>query len=209
MNNVIFDSGTSNVILDTSTAEVSPRKNTVTLLSKRKDNSDLVFYTVLLSKKQAIYSLISSNIKPYSAEQGTYGLPCADVANLSSTISFTFTSTSGSPFNLTIPSEELSVGPFADDSSTCQMLINALDGVSILGASLLKHYYTVWDVGNQQMGFAPNGVVSTDLHTGNGGSATTTGRTSSSATVVSPTGGTTSIVTMLVVMVVSFFGLAV
>jgi hypothetical protein len=70
-------------------------------------------------------------------------------------IDITFTSQDGSPFNLTIPSSELSVGPFADDPSTCQTLINAFDGLELVGGSLLKHWYSIWDVGNGRMGFAP------------------------------------------------------
>ncbi|KAG8728379.1 hypothetical protein FRC10_005031, partial [Ceratobasidium sp. 414] len=57
-------------------------------------------------------------------------------------------------FNLTIPPQELNVGPFADDPSTCQTLINAQSGYYILGGSLLKHYYSVWDQANSRMGFA-------------------------------------------------------
>lgn len=66
-----------------------------------------------------------------------------------------FVSQSGTPFNLTIPSSELSVGPFASNTSLCQTLINAFDGLELVGGSLLKHYYSIWDVGGQRMGFAP------------------------------------------------------
>lgn len=35
-------------------------------------------------------------------------------------------------------------------------MINALNFDSILvGASVFKHYYTVWDLGGQQVGFSP------------------------------------------------------
>ena len=44
-------------------------------------------------------------------------------------------------------------------SAQCQTLINADDSFNIIGASLLKHYYSVWDIGNQRMGFAPTGKV--------------------------------------------------
>ncbi|OCH90671.1 acid protease [Obba rivulosa] len=123
---VIFDSGTSNVLFDTNTTE-------------------------------AIYAMISPNIKPFAAEPGAYGIPCSEIEGLDATISVTFTSTSGQPFDLTIPSSELNVGPFTSNTSVCQTLVNAFDGLSLVGGSLFKHYYTVWDVGNQQMGFAPNG----------------------------------------------------
>ncbi|KAI0358459.1 acid protease [Trametes cingulata] len=124
--NIIFDSGTSNILFDTQTTE-------------------------------AMYALISPDIQPFPAEPGAYGLPCSKIAGLPATIDLTFTSQAGTPFNLTIPSEELNVGPFASDPSTCQTLINAFDGLELVGGSLLKHYYSVWDVGAQRMGFAPNG----------------------------------------------------
>lgn len=97
--------------------------------------------------------MISPNIKANSAEAGTYGIPCSQVAALPAVIDFTFTTTGGKAFNLTIPSAELSVGPFTSNPTLCQTLINAQSGLSIIGGSLLKHYYSVWDVGNSQMGF--------------------------------------------------------
>jgi len=112
--------------------------------------SNLVFPQAIT---EAIYALISPDIKPNSAEPGTYGIPCSRVSSLPAVIDFTFTTTSGSPFNLTIPSSELSVGPFNSNASLCQTLINAMSGTNIIGGSLLKHYYSVWDVGNNQMGF--------------------------------------------------------
>lgn len=123
--NVIFDSGTSNVLFSTNTTE-------------------------------AIYSLISPEIKPNPAEPGTYGIACNRIHTLPAKIDIAFTSQEGKPFNLTIPSSELSVGPFANNASLCQTLINAFDGLELVGGSLLKHYYTVFDVGNQRMGFAPS-----------------------------------------------------
>jgi len=121
--NVIFDSGTSNVLFSTSTTE-------------------------------AIYSLISPDIRANTNEPGTYGIACNRVSSLPAVIDITFTSQAGTPFNLTIPSSELSVGPFASDPSTCQLLINAFDGLDLVGGSLLKHYYSIWDVGGQRLGFA-------------------------------------------------------
>ncbi|PPR05853.1 hypothetical protein CVT26_010133 [Gymnopilus dilepis] len=121
---IIFDSGTSNVLFPTATAN-------------------------------AIYALISSDIKPNNDEPGTYGIACDLIDTLPATIDIGFTSQSGNNFNLTIPSSELNVGPFASNTSLCQTLINAFDGLDLVGGSLLKHYYSIWDVGNQRMGFAP------------------------------------------------------
>ncbi len=123
---------------------------------------------LLIPAVQAVYAQISSSIKPYSAEPGAYGIPCSQVSSLPATIAFTFKSTCGSQFSLTIPSKELSVGPFEGQTAICQTLINALDGVNVIGGSLLKHYYSVWDIGNQRIGFASNGELTTafsdDVH---------------------------------------------
>jgi hypothetical protein len=93
-----------------------------------------------------------------SKEPGTYGLPCSQVAGLPAQIDIGFTDTTGKAFNLTIPSAELSVGPFKEDPSTCQMLVNAYDGLDLVGGSLLKYWYTVYDFGNKRMGFALAGT---------------------------------------------------
>ncbi|EIM82278.1 acid protease [Stereum hirsutum FP-91666 SS1] len=116
--------------------------------------SNVLFST---NTTEAIYALISPLIQPHASEPGTYGLPCSLIPTLPASISITFTSTSNEPFNLTIPSEELSVGPFADNATECQTLINAFDGLELVGGSLLKHYYTVYDVGARTIGFAENG----------------------------------------------------
>ncbi|TFY83622.1 hypothetical protein EWM64_g392 [Hericium alpestre] len=105
----------------------------------------------------AMNALISPLIKPFGT-LGAYGIPCSEIDSLPAEITFTFTDTNNKPFNLTIPSRELNVGPLNEDPNTCQTLINALDeGVGIIGGSLLKHYYSVWDVDQARMGFVSNG----------------------------------------------------
>jgi hypothetical protein len=105
--------------------------------------------------------MISPDIKPNPNEPGAYGIPCNLISSLSARIDITFTSQQGDPFNLSIPSSEFNLGPFVDDTSNCQTLINAFDfdGVNILGGSFLKQYYSVWDVGAQRLGFAPAASV--------------------------------------------------
>lgn len=110
-----------------------------------------------LADTEAVYAQISPDIKPNPAEPGTYGIACSRIASLPAELSFTFTSQQGTPFTLTIPSSELSVGPFRSNPALCQTLINAFEDFFILGGSLFKHYYSVWDLGNSRMGFAPNG----------------------------------------------------
>ncbi len=134
-------------------------KSTSTLKQSRtiifdSGTSNLVFPQ---EDTEAIYAQISSDIQPFDDEPGTYGIACSKVASLPAVISFAFRSTTGSTFQLTIPSSELSVGPFKSDLSTCQTLINAQEDFSIIGASALKHYYSVWDLGNKRLGFASTG----------------------------------------------------
>ncbi|CCO34683.1 chymosin [Rhizoctonia solani AG-1 IB] len=122
----IFDSGTSNLVL--------PKNLT-----------------------EAIYALVSPDIKPVGT-LGAYGIACNKINTLNARISVSFTSTDGTSHQLIVPSTELNVGPFntSDTSSSalCQTLINAQDQFLIGGASLLKHWYSVWDQGNSRMGFA-------------------------------------------------------
>lgn len=101
--------------------------------------SNLVFPT---STANAIYALISPNIKPFGSE-GAYGIACSQIGSITATLDFTFKTAAGAAFNLTIPPEELNVGPFASQPTMCQTLINAQDGYDILGGSVLKHYYSV------------------------------------------------------------------
>jgi hypothetical protein len=103
--------------------------------------------------------MISPDIKPNPSVPGSYGLPCSQMANISAELTFGFiSSSSGKTFDITIPTSEFNLGPFDNDTSLCQALINVWlpgqDLPPLLGASLLKHYYTVWDTGNQSMGFA-------------------------------------------------------
>ncbi|KAA1476013.1 acid protease [Dentipellis sp. KUC8613] len=105
---------------------------------------------------EAIYARISPQIKPHGTK-GAYALPCAALASMPFSLVFTFTATTGAPFTLSVPRAELSVGPLADAPGMCQTLVNALDrGVGIVGGSLLKYYYSVWDVDRAQIGFVRN-----------------------------------------------------
>ncbi|KAA1474197.1 acid protease [Dentipellis sp. KUC8613] len=107
---------------------------------------------------EAMYARISPDIQPFG-KKGAYGIPCAKLTGIPTplNITFTFASTSGAPFALSVPAQELSVGPLREDPSMCQTLINAQEGgEGIIGASLLKYYYSVWDVDNARLGFVKN-----------------------------------------------------
>lgn len=107
-----------------------------------------------------IHARISPKIK-LTDPNGAYGIPCADLPGINASI------TIGLGDGLfTIPSQELSVGPFAEAPKTgayagqegiCQTLFNsASEGVPfwILGGSLMKYYYTVWDMETPRLGWA-------------------------------------------------------
>jgi hypothetical protein len=96
-----------------------------------------------------IYALISPNIKMIDPK-GAYGIPCSEVPGLKAEITF---SMGGQKY--TIPTQELSVGPYPHQPNMCQMLINSGNEPQwIIGGSLMKYYYTVWDLGNRRLGFA-------------------------------------------------------
>ena len=103
--------------------------------------------------------MISPEIKPNPDQPGTYGVPCALVKDIKAEVTLNFLTEDNKTLPLTIPSSELSVGPFRNNESLCQTFING-DIFTSIGGSLLKHYYSVWDVGNLRMGFAPAGEFS-------------------------------------------------
>lgn len=104
----------------------------------------------LNSRSQAIYAPISSSFQPFHSNPGVFSLILA----LTSTIDVTFLITDSTLYNLTIPTSELSVGPFAEDPSICQTLVNAVEGTYVLGGCLLKRFNSVWCRGNERIGFA-------------------------------------------------------
>ncbi|KAF7358105.1 Acid protease [Mycena venus] len=78
----------------------------------------------------AIYSMISPDIVANDDEPGTFGIACSRIPDLPAVIDITFAGLTGHPpFNLTIPSSELSSGPFAEKPELCQTLINVSEGV--------------------------------------------------------------------------------
>jgi hypothetical protein len=114
--------------------------------------------------------MISPDIKPNPTTPGTYGIACSKLASFPAVIDFTFTdAATNKPFNLTLPSSELSLGPFKHDPSLCQTVFNsfAFTFPAVIGGSLLKHYYSVWHSGNDSLGFAPIDVATT-VKTGEG-----------------------------------------
>ncbi|KAJ7045282.1 acid protease [Mycena alexandri] len=90
----------------------------------------------------AIYAMISPDIVANPDEPGTFGIACSRISTLPAVISI---------------HSELSSGPFKNKPELCQTLINVSDGFNLVGLSLLKHYYSAFDISGKRIGFAPNG----------------------------------------------------
>ncbi|KAK0757852.1 hypothetical protein N5P37_009144 [Trichoderma harzianum] len=128
--------------------------NTITNVSSNYAIYDSGTANIVAPKNDAeeIYAMISPDIKPVDSV-GTYGIPCSKLKDIKSSISFTIGGR-----NYTIPSQELSVGPISDQPEICQTLINSsgdeAKSLWVIGGSLLKYYYTVWDIENVRFGLA-------------------------------------------------------
>lgn len=102
----------------------------------------------------AIYKSISPQIKKLNQE--AWGVACDIIESLA--VSFTFTFGKGADiFNATMPKEAFNLGPYEGKPGICQTVFSSLSLGSktfLIGAPLLKQYYTVWDGLNLKMGFA-------------------------------------------------------
>ena len=95
------------------------------------------------------YAIISPDIKLLNP-RGAYSIRCSKIKGLKATITFAI---GGKKYS--IPSQELGIGPFPGRPGICQTLINSgSTPFWIIGGSLMKYYYTVWDVGNRRIGWA-------------------------------------------------------
>ncbi|KAL7952848.1 aspartic peptidase domain-containing protein [Trichoderma compactum] len=129
--------------------------NKATKVSSNSAIYDSGTANIVAPKKNAeeIYTNISPDIKPIDAV-GTYGIPCSKLKDIKPSIPFIIGGRS-----YTIPSQELSVGPISDQPDICQTLTNSSgDGPAnslwVIGGSLLKYYYAIWDIENVRFGLA-------------------------------------------------------
>ncbi|EHK18645.1 uncharacterized protein TRIVIDRAFT_158819, partial [Trichoderma virens Gv29-8] len=102
---------------------------------------------------EEIYAMISPFIRPIDTA-GTYGIPCSKLEHIKSSITFMI-----GGHKYIIPPQELNVGTISGQPGICQMLINSSGGdqeksLWVVGGSLLKYYYTVWDIENARFGLA-------------------------------------------------------
>lgn len=137
----------------------------------------------------AIYAQISPEIRQIDPA-GAWGARCDLLGNLSPVLTFTIGAGSEA-LNITLDGNSFNLGPYPGQNGTCQTVFsNSAEPIPypvalwILGGPLLKAYYTVWDGGNQRVGFAePNNATSG----GNGsGSGSGSGKGSNSGAVTSP-----------------------
>jgi len=110
-----------------------------------------------------LYSQISSEIVQLDGI-GSWGAKCEIVDKVAA--DFTFTLGQGEQlFNATVPKEFFNLGPFPGMPGICQAVFEHFDTnffaglvdnrpVWLLGAPLLKHYYTVWNALDNTLGFA-------------------------------------------------------
>ncbi|OAA80601.1 pregnancy-associated glycoprotein 2 precursor [Akanthomyces lecanii RCEF 1005] len=101
----------------------------------------------------AFYKAVSPKIKQLNHE--AWGVECDVIDSLAVDITFTFGS-GAETFNATMPKESFNLGPYEGKPGICQTVFSTIDlgGSFLIGAPLLKQYYTVWDGHNLEMGFA-------------------------------------------------------
>ncbi|XWW92926.1 hypothetical protein V2A60_000854 [Cordyceps javanica] len=99
------------------------------------------------------YKTVSPKIKQLNQE--AWGVECDIIDSLAVDITFTLGS-GAETFNATMPKEAFNLGPYEGKPGICQTVFSTLDyqGFFLIGAPLLKQYYTVWDGHNLEMGFA-------------------------------------------------------
>lgn len=105
-----------------------------------------------------IYSRISPNITKLDRE--AWGAPCDLVDSIAVDFTFTYGLANGNNINVTMPRSAFNLGPYKGSTTTCQTVFSSGDLGSdgddpsyLIGAPLLKEYYTVWDGLNYKMGF--------------------------------------------------------
>lgn len=102
----------------------------------------------------ALYKSISPKIKKLNHE--AWGVECSVVDSLAAEIAFTFGDENGS-FNATMPKESFNLGPYEGKPGICQTVFSTIEferNGFLIGAPLLKQYYTVWNAGDHTMSFA-------------------------------------------------------
>lgn len=107
-----------------------------------------------------LYAAISSEIYAIG-DFGSWGAPCDVLDRVA--VDVTFQIGPDGEFNATLPKEYFNLGPFPGQEELCEAAFVAPPGgkfylgttpVWIFGSPILKHYFTVWDGINNEVGFA-------------------------------------------------------
>lgn len=132
--------------------------------AKSRDLAILDTGTPFISVNNKTVSALYAQISPKITEidRGVWGGPCDVVDAVAPTIALTYAG-ARTPLDLTIPKSAFNLGPYKGSNTTCQTLFLGLDlfgrpddgyDTWLVGAPLLKQYYTVWDGAYGQIGFA-------------------------------------------------------
>lgn len=106
----------------------------------------------LAEKMYAAISPIPKQLNDF----GDWGAPCDKIDEIAAEFTFTF-GAGNKMVNATIPKSAFNLGPHKDFPGICQTVLSTTNyGISefMIGAPLLKQYYTVWDGDKYQLGFA-------------------------------------------------------
>ncbi len=107
-----------------------------------------------------IYAAVSPKIRQIDA-RGAWGAECDVMKTLAPSLTFTLADATGASLDVTVDPGSFNVGPYPGQPGICQAVVlhpfpptNLSAPFWTLGSPLIKQYYTVWDAGNLQVGFA-------------------------------------------------------
>ncbi|CEJ79837.1 hypothetical protein VHEMI00053 [[Torrubiella] hemipterigena] len=118
-------------------------------------DSGTPFMSITKDLAEKMYAAISPIPKQLN-DFGDWGAPCDKIDEIAAEFTFTF-GAGNKMVNATIPKSAFNLGPHKDFPGICQTVLSTTNyGITqfMIGAPLLKQYYTVWDGAKYQLGFA-------------------------------------------------------